>query len=292
MRYDGPGFPGARPFAAGCGRLRGPGISEKVAAMKRLIFSLLGGFALTLAAHAGIHTEAVTYDAHGTKCQGWVAFDDTQKGPRPGVLIVHQWTGLTDYEKKRARMLAELGYSVFCADIYGADVKPPLSPKDAPAAAGKYKGDRALYRARLTAAFDQLKKRPETDPKKLAAIGYCFGGTGVLELARSGADARGVVSFHGGLSSPTPADARKIGGRALVLHGADDPFVPPAEVAAFRKEMDDAKVKYQFVAYPGAVHAFTQEMAGNDNSKGAAYNKDADTQSWAAMQKFFKEIFQ
>ncbi len=260
--------------------------------MKHLIFSLLSGFALSLAARAGIHTEAVTYDAGGTKCQGWVAYDDAKKGPRPGVLVVHQWTGLTDYEKKRAKMLAELGYSVFCADIYGADVQPPLSPKEAPAAAGKYKGDRALYRTRLNAAFDQLKKRAETDPKKLAAIGYCFGGTGVLELVRSGSDAKGVVSFHGGLSSPAPADAKNIKARVLVLHGADDPFVPPAEVAGFKKEMDDAKVKYEFVAYPGAVHAFTQEMAGNDNSKGAAYNKEADEKSWAAMQKFFKEIFQ
>src|SRR6185295_8676862 len=128
-------------------------------------------------------------------------------------------------------------------------------------------------------------------PGQVAAIGYCFGGTGVLELVRSGASVKGVVSFHGGLSTPTPEDAKNARCPVLVLHGADDPFVKPPEVAAFKEEMEKAHVKYELVAYPGAVHSFTRPDAGNDNSKGAAYNEAADKQSWAAMQKFFKDVF-
>jgi dienelactone hydrolase len=135
-----------------------------------------------------------------------------------------------------------------------------------------------------------LKKHPLTDPQRIAAIGYCFGGTTVLELARSGAELKGVVSFHGGLGSPTPADARNIQCKVLVLHGADDPFVPAAEVAGFEKEMRDAKVDWQLVSYGGAVHSFTDWNAGNDNSKGAAYNEKADQRSWVAMKAFFEEV--
>ena len=137
-----------------------------------------------------------------------------------------------------------------------------------------------------------LRGLPQTDPEKIAAIGYCFGGTGVLELARSGAKIDGVVSFHGGLGTPTPEDAKKIACRVLVLHGADDPFVPPTEVAAFHREMKAAEVNYEFVAYPGAVHAFTQKMAGNDPSKGAAYQAEADAKSWEAMKGFFAKLFE
>ena len=157
--------------------------------------------------------------------------------------------------------------------------------------AGKFKGDRALYRERLNDGLEVLRGLPQTDGKKIAAIGYCFGGTGVLELARSGADIRGVVSFHGGLSTPTPEDAKKITCQILVLHGADDPFVPPAEVDDFDVEMASAGLEYGFVAYPGAVHAFTQKMAGDDPSKGAAYNAEADQESWEAMRVFFDTLF-
>ena len=156
---------------------------------------------------------------------------------------------------------------------------------------GKFKEDRALFHERLNDGLKVLLDLPQTDAKKVAAIGYCFGGTGVLELARSGADVGGIVSFHGGLGTPTPEDAKKITAKVLVLHGADDPFVPAAEVEAFRTEMKDAGKEYQFVAYPGAVHAFTQKMAGDDPSKGAAYQAEADAKSWEEMRGFFDQVF-
>lgn len=240
--------------------------------------------------HAAIKTELIPYEQGGAKLEGFLAYDDAATKPRPGVLLIHDWMGVGDYAKSRAKQLAELGYVAFAADIYGKG-NQPADQKAAGALAGQYKSDRALYRARLKAGYDQLAARKEVAPGQIAAIGYCFGGTGVLELARSGADLKGVVTFHGGLATPTPEDAKNIKCPVLVLHGADDPFVKPAEVAAFKEEMEKAHVKYEFVAYPGAVHSFTRPDAGHDNSKGAAYNEAADKQSWAAMQQFFNKIF-
>lgn len=254
-------------------------------------FALILTLLLTgLNAFGAIRTKTIEYTSGGQTFEGFLAYDDAAKLPRPGVLIVHQWKGLTDYEQKRAEMLAKLGYVAFCADIYGKGIRP-TEVKEASALAGKYKGDRALYRERLKAALDVLAAQPQVEKSKLAAMGYCFGGTGALEVARSGAPVRGVVSFHGGLGTPTPTDAKAIKGRVLVLHGADDPFVPPAEVDAFKKEMAEAEVGYEFVAYAGAVHSFTHWTAGDDASKGAAYNKAADEQSWEAMQKFLFSLF-
>lgn len=259
--------------------------------MKRTPPFLLGAAVLALVVapvQAEIREAAVEYKAGDVLCEGWHACDAAKGGRRPAVLIIHQWTGVGDNEKMRARMLAELGYNVFAADIYGKGIRP--QPPESGKEAGKYKGDRALYRARLNAALDVLRKDERTDPAKIAAIGYCFGGTGVLELVRGGADVKGVVSFHGGLGTPTPQDAKNIKAEVLVCHGADDPFVPPAEVAAFHQEMKDAGVKYEFIAHPGAVHAFTQKGAGNDNSKGAAYHAEADAKSWDAMKAFFARV--
>lgn len=238
--------------------------------------------------NAEIKESAVTYKAGDVECEGWSAADTAKEGKRPAVLIIHQWTGVSDNEKMRARMLAELGYNVLAADIYGKGIRP--QPPEAGKMAGKYKGDRALFRERLTAALEVLKKDPKTDTSKIVVIGYCFGGTGALEVARSGADVKGVVSFHGGLGTPTPNDAKNIKGEVLVLHGADDPFVPAAEVEGFKEEMKAAGVKYELVGYPGAVHSFTQKSAGNDNSKGSAYNEEADKKSWEAMKAFFGKV--
>jgi len=240
-------------------------------------------------AHATVVTRDVTYEDGGVKLTGFLAYDDAKVGV-PGVLIVPQWTGLTDYERGRAQQLAGLGYVAFCADVYG-DGHVAADMKEAGTLAGQYKKDRALFRSRLRAALAALRRSPTVDPERCAAIGYCFGGTGVLELARSGADVLGVVSFHGGLDSPSPADGKNIKAKVLILHGADDPFSSKADIAALEKELKDAGVDYQMVFYSGAVHAFTQPMAGNDPSRGVAYNERADKRSWIAMQDFFKEIF-
>jgi len=243
-----------------------------------------------ISAQATVQTKIVEYKQGDTTLEGVVAYDDAFKGPRPGVLIVHQWLGLTDYERKRAEMVAQLGYVAFCADIYGKGVRPQ-NTQEAGAQAGKYKSDRPLLRARVDAGLEALRHQPQVDPKHIAAIGYCFGGTTVIELARSGADVAGVVSFHGGLDSPTPADGKNIKCKVLVCHGADDPYEKPEDLAAFENEMRNSKVDWELIKYGGAVHSFTQPMAGNDNSKGAAYNEKADKRSWEAMKQFLAEVF-
>jgi dienelactone hydrolase len=241
-------------------------------------------------AHATIQTKEISYKEGKTELKGFLAWDDALKGPRPGVLVVHSWMGLGDYEKGRAKQLAELGYTAFAADIYGA-ADTPKDQKGAGVSAGKYKGNRALYRKRVQAGLDVLAKQAEADKANLAAIGYCFGGTGVLELARNGANVKGVVSFHGGLDSPTPADGKQIKAKVLVLHGADDFYVPKKDIDALEQELKDAKVDYQFVFYSGTVHAFTMPEVGNDPSTGAAYNASSDKRSWIAMKNFLQEIF-
>jgi dienelactone hydrolase len=256
--------------------------------MKKLIPTLLL-MTTVLTSRAAIHTETVEYKQGDTTLEGYLAYDDSISGKRPGVLVVHQWMGLTGYEKHRAEQLAALGYVAFCADIYGKGVRPK-DTSEAGALAGKYKGDRALLRARVNAGLDTLEKNELVDTSRVAAIGYCFGGTTVIELARSGANIAGVVSFHGGLDSPTPADGKNIKGKVLVLAGADDPFQKPEDLTAFESEMRDSKVDWQIVFYGGAVHAFTQPNPGFVNA-GAKYNEKADKRSWEAMKAFFAEIF-
>lgn len=242
---------------------------------------------------ATVVEKEVTYKDGDTECVGFLAYDDAaiQGGRKvPGVLIVHQWMGLTDYEKRRARMLAELGYVALAADIYGKGVRPTDS-KGAGEQAGKFRSDNALFRSRLNAGLGALKAQPGVDAARLGAIGYCFGGGGVLELARSGANVKGVVSFHGGLGTPHPEDAKNIKGKILVCHGAIDRMETPESIAAFQKSMEDAKVDYVFMAFAGAKHAFTQPEAGNNPDSPVAYNKAADERSWIAMKNFFTEIF-
>ena len=238
-----------------------------------------------------VRTETVIYHDGSTELEGFVAWDPERVGEgAPGILVVHQWLGLTDHERERCQRLARMGYVAFAVDVYGRGARP-ANVQEAPAAAGKFKQDRALLRKRLNLGLDQLRSRPGVASGKLAAIGYCFGGTGALELARSGADIQGVVSFHGGLDSPAPEDGKNVRAKLLVLHGADDPFVAEKDIQAFKAEMNAAKVDWQMVYYSGTVHSFTQPMAGNDNSKGAAYNADSDRRSWRAMRAFFGELF-
>jgi dienelactone hydrolase len=239
-------------------------------------------------AHADVKTEVVEYRHGDVVLEGYLAYDDSFQGKRPGVVVAHEWFGQTSYERKRAEQLARLGYVAFAIDIYGKGVRP-RDEKEAGALAGKYMGDRKLMRARAAAGLDVLRNRPETDPTRLAAIGYCFGGATVLELARSGADRVSVVSFHGVLDTPTPGDARNIKAKVLVLHGGDDPMVPNKQVEAFQEEMRKGRVDWQFISYGGAVHKFSNPAAGEDSSKGLAYNERADRRSWEAMKAFFAE---
>lgn len=239
-------------------------------------------------ANAKIITTPVDYDFNETVLEGYVVYDDSIKAPMPGMLIVHDWMGLGQFSKDKALELAKLGFVAFAVDIYGKNIRPQNS-EEAGKLATKYKQDRQLLRARMTAAYDKLIGMKNVDPKKILVMGYCFGGTAALELARSGAELTGTISFHGGLSSPTPLDAKNIKGKVLIMHGADDPNVPPVEVNAFKKEMQIAKIKMDFIEYKGAVHAFTNPAAGNDNSKGVAYNAEADKKSWLDFQGFLKK---
>ena len=256
--------------------------------------SLLAVTAVTLGlshlCHAKMITRTVDYQQGGDTLQGYLAYDDSFKGKRPGVLVAHQWLGLTDYERERARMLAGMGYVAFALDIYGKSVRPK-NRDEAGKLAGKYKANRPLWRNRARAAVITLRKQPYVDVKKLAIIGYCFGGGTALELARSGADLKGFVSFHGSLDTPTPADAKNIKGKVLILHGADDPYSPMKDVLALMAEMKAAKVNYEVDLYGDTVHSFTEKDAGHDNSTGAAYNAQSDARSWARMKGFFGEIF-
>jgi len=232
-------------------------------------------------------TETIEYKEGSTVCEGFAAYDEKSK--KPGVLIVPEWNGVSDYSKKRAQMLAEMGYSAFVADIYGKGVRPTTMEACA-AEAGKYRDNRPLLRARARAALDALQRVSSTEAGKVAAIGYCFGGMTVLELARDGANVKGVVSFHGALNTPKTADAKNIKGKVPAQHGADDPLVPAPEVAAFEQEMRDAKVDWQLVSYGNAVHSFTNFTLPEGTPGPVSYNKKADQRSWIAMQDFFKEV--
>jgi dienelactone hydrolase len=232
----------------------------------------------------------VEYRDGSAVLQGYVAYDAARKGKRPVVLIAHDWDGLGSYEKMRANMIAKLGYLAFAVDVFGKGIRPTTT-EAASAEAGKWYKDMAGLRRRMRVALDSVKKNPLADPKRIAIIGYCFGGTSALELARSGADLRGVVTFHGSLTTSNPADAKNIKAKILVLHGVADPFVTPSDVIAFEKEMRAGHVKYRIVRYPGAVHAFTIPDASKWGIAGAKYNASADKKSWEEMRQFLREVF-
>ena len=259
--------------------------------MKTTVWMLAGSLLLgMISASAQLHSETIEYKQGDTPLKGYLVYDAAVPGPRPGVLVVHEWWGLNDYARSRADQLARLGYVAFAVDMYGHGTTVQ-TPQEAGAMAGALKNNRPLMRERITAGLAALKVQPQTDAKRIAAIGYCFGGTVALELARSGADIAGVVSFHGGLDSPTPADAKNIRCKVLVLHGADDPYAPAAQVQSFQEEMRAANVDWQVNLYSDAVHGFTNPNNGTDKSKGLAYNEKAAQRSWEAMKQFFAEIF-
>jgi dienelactone hydrolase len=245
---------------------------------------------VSLTADAAVQTKTIDYKSGDVACKGFLAYDDAVKGPRPGVLVVHEWWGLDAYAKKRAEDIAKLGYVAFCPDMYG-EGKVVDHPKDAGEMAGKVRANVEEWRKRALAGLDVLKSQPECDKTKLAAIGYCFGGSTALELAYAGADLKAVVTFHAGLRPPTEAEAKQIKATIIVCNGADDKFIPAAAIKAFRDALDKAGVKYEFVSYPGAVHSFTVPDADKRNIPGMKYDKAADEDSWKRMVKLFADKF-
>lgn len=249
---------------------------------------LLAGF--TAPAAALIKHEPLTYQHAGQTFRGDLVYDDAFAGRRPGVLIIHEWMGLVPLTRQKAEAVAKLGYVALATDMYG-EGRTAKNTQEASQWATALRQDRALMRARARAGLEALRNHPRVDGTKVAAMGYCFGGGVALELARSGAPLRGTVSFHGNLDTPNPADARNIKGQVLILHGADDPLVPAEQVAAFHTEMRNAKVDWQMNTYGGAVHSFTNPEAGNDPSKGVAYDEKADRRSWEALKRFLQRVF-
>jgi dienelactone hydrolase len=237
-----------------------------------------------------IVTQAVEYKQDDTVLEGYLAYDDAAKGKRPGVLVVHEWWGLNKFAKQAAERVARLGYVAFAVDMYGKG-KVTQNPDEARAWATEVRGNTPLLRERARAGLAVLAQNKLVDPQRLAAMGFCFGGTTVLELAYSGADVRGVVSFHGGLTAPRPEDLKNIKASFLVLHGADDTHATPADIAAFQEGMRKAKADWQMVLFGGAVHSFTNPEATGLHMPGVAYDAKAAARSFKYMEIFFQEIF-
>lgn len=237
--------------------------------------------------------KTVEYEAGDVTLKGYLAYDNSIKDKRPGIIVVHEWWGLTDYPRKRADMLAKLGYVAFAADMYG-DGKIADTPADAQKYAGESMKDFSGLKAKFMAALEVLKQDEHVDASRIAAIGYCYGGGVVLNMARGGVDVNGVVSFHGSLGAATTAEKGNMKAKLLVCSGGADKFITPENVGAFKKEMKDAGADMKYVAYKGALHAFSNPEAtalGKKFNMPIAYNEKADKGSWSEMQKFFKMIF-
>ncbi|MGZ8473385.1 MAG: dienelactone hydrolase family protein [Candidatus Deferrimicrobiaceae bacterium] len=261
--------------------------------MIRIIGTIFFLAAIAASAQGEIRGEPVEYSAGGTTMKGYLAYDDGHSGKRPGILVVHEWWGHDEYARRRARMLAELGYVALAVDMYG-EGKRAQHPDDAAKFSGEIGKNMDLGRERFLAARKVLQEYRFTDPKRIGAIGYCFGGGVVLQMARDGMDLGGVASFHGELTTTNPAKPDAVKARVLVLTGADDKFIPPGQVEDFQKEMKSARADFRVVSYPGALHSFTNPDADDYAKKfnlPLGYNADADAKSWAEMQKFFKEVF-
>ena len=242
------------------------------------------------AATAEVKIKKVEYKHDGKTFVGQMAWDDAVKGKRPGVLVVHEWWGLNAHAKERAEMLAKLGYVAFACDMYG-DGKTAAHPDDARKMSGEVRKNVAEWQARAAAALKALTDSEYCDPTRLAAIGFCFGGSTALQLAASGAKLKAVATFHAALPPFKDGEAKAITAKVLINHGQDDFFISPESIAAFKKALDEAKVSYTFTEYPGAVHSFTAKEADKLGIKGMAYDKNADEKSWAAMTALFADVF-
>jgi len=259
----------------------------------RAIGTILMLMMLVTSAGAEIRGEPVDYKAGNVTMKGYLAYDDSITGKRPGILVVHEWWGHDEYARRRARMLAELGYTALAVDMYG-EGKQANHPDDAGKFSGEIRKNRELGRERFLAAMKVLRDNGNTDPERIGAIGYCFGGSVVLQMARDGMDLAGVASFHGGLTTTAPAKPGVVRAKILVLHGADDQFITPEQIEDFKREMEAAGAIYQFILYPGAKHSFTNPDADTYAEKfeiPLGYSADADKKSWSEMQSFFKDIF-
>ncbi|MGD2173046.1 MAG: dienelactone hydrolase family protein [Gammaproteobacteria bacterium] len=261
--------------------------------MKTLIslFTLMiASLALVSGAHAEIRSETVTYQDGGETLTGNLYWDDSISGKRPGVLVVHEWWGLNEYARWRAGELARMGYVAFAADMYGSN-KVTTHPAQAQEWMTLTTSNLGAWRQRALAGLEQLRNFELTDSSRMAAIGYCFGGATVMQLAYAGADLKGVVSFHGSLPPPNGDEASKIKARVLVEHGNADAFVPAERVRAFKTALNDAGVDLTFHGHDGARHAFTNPDAGNFGIDNLKYDPAADESSWQSMQQFFRQIF-
>jgi len=243
---------------------------------------------LSADANAKVRTKSFDYKQASVTLEGYIAWDDAVKGKRAGVLVFPTYTGPSEFEQDVARKLAKLGYVVMVADIYGKGIRPKAG-REAGEEMAKYMGERTMLRARAEAGLDRLLEEKNVNASLVATIGYCFGGAAALELGRQGADVKGIVSLHGTLANPTPADARNIKGHVLVLHGADDPVTPPKQIEDFKEEMKNAGVDMTYVTYSQTRHSFTMPFAGNDNTKASAYNERSAKRAWIAMVDFLHE---
>jgi dienelactone hydrolase len=240
-----------------------------------------------------VQGKEVSYREDGTTLKGYIAYDDAIKGRRPAVLVVHEWWGHNDYTRKRADMLAALGYTALAVDMYG-DGKQANHPDDAGKFATEVSKNMPLAKRRFEAGMKLMRKQKTVDPKEMAAIGYCFGGGVVLNMARMGEDLKGVASFHGSLDTSTPAQSGKVKARIISFTGEDDPMIGADKVAAFKLEMDSAGADYRVVTYPGVKHSFTNPSAdelGKKFNLPLAYNAEADKDSWQQLTVFLREVF-
>ena len=245
---------------------------------------------IAVQAQAKVVTRTIPYEDKGTSLTGYLAYDDAVSGRRPAVLVVHEWWGLNDYARQRAVKLAKLGYVAFALDMYGTG-KVTDHPKQAGEWSKAISQNKAKWLQRAMAGLTVLKSQPQTDPDRMAAIGYCFGGGTVQQLAYAGVGLKGVVSFHGSLQEPPAGMSQKTDTQLLICHGGADPFVPPDNLQAYLTAMAASRLHYQVNIYGGAKHSFTNPDAAKHHMDALAYNPSADRRSWEAMQRFFKEIF-
>lgn len=237
--------------------------------------------------------EEIAYQLDTITMKGYIAYDKNKEGKRPGVLVVHEWWGHNDYARKRADMLAELGYVALAVDMYG-DGKKAEHPDDAGKFAMSVMSNTDLAQAKFDAALNTLKANQNTDSEQLGAIGYCFGGSVVLSMANAGVDLDAVAAFHSGLTLPIMPEEGKVKAKVLVCNGADDTFIAPEHISAFKGAMDSAKVDYKYIAYEGAVHSFTSPEADANGEKFGlplAYNEKADKESWEELKMLFNSVF-